>query len=655
MATMTPGRTVRFVEEAAPWWFSFLLPLYILLAIPYLVWRAEISFAQHLWFSIPLFIVELFSALTTSLHLVLTRRLLHPVWNPPLEGRTVDAFIPTYNESSDIVEMTAIGALQIDGIRNVFILDDGARSEIQELADRIGAIYLARYNNAHAKAGNMNFGLLHSDAEFVIFLDCDHVPQSTFIHRTLGYFRDHNLAFVQTPQVFYNFRSSIQFRRVPFRNLWNEQTMFYENIQPAKNRFNAAFFCGTGAILRRSALDSVGGFATGTATEDIHTSLRLHARGWNSLFLAEPLAHGIAPEDFKEYHAQRVRWGAGSIGLLFRTSDSPLVTRGLTPWQRLCYLGSTNAYFYGGMIRIFYLVLPVVMLFLVPFVSSTDQTYLFSYFTLALPFFIFSIVVTYLYSRRTFHPLYSEQYNLANILACLVALKGVVKLQKKFRVSVKGKRNKENPAAYSFLVALAIIMVAANLFLFGYWFVGLHASDNGSPLHLIILALFWNTYNLVFLLSLLRFLRRFKRRPTLAHPFHPRHSRVVLASGESGYLQSIGFQGAILALNGFPGTASLQIEIETERGAIALDCLPVASWTKKARTFIQVTFPILSVTQKKCLTRYFFSEVVPWHFAHDFAPERSGELPGADVGQSPLPVTTFAFQQAAASVTSDSD
>jgi cellulose synthase (UDP-forming) len=83
--------------------------------------------------------------------------------------------------------------------------------------------------------------------------------------------------------------------------------MFYDVIQPAKNRFNAAFFCGSSAIFRRSALDAIGGFATETATEGIHTSLQLHAAGWRSLFLSEVLAYGTASEDFKEYHDQRVR------------------------------------------------------------------------------------------------------------------------------------------------------------------------------------------------------------------------------------------------------------------------------------------------------------------------------------------------------------
>src|SRR4030042_3735194 len=123
--------------------------------------------------------------------------------------------------------------------------------------------------------------------------------------------------------------------------------MFYESIQPGKNRFNAAFFCGSCAILRHSAVRSVGGVAVGTDTEDIHTSLRLHAQGWKSLFVKEYLAYGIAPEDFSEYHNQRVRWGAGSLGLMFRSVDSPLWSRGLTMSQRICYIDSVLAHFRG--------------------------------------------------------------------------------------------------------------------------------------------------------------------------------------------------------------------------------------------------------------------------------------------------------------------
>src|SRR5205085_10152554 len=106
------------------------------------------------------------------------------------------------------------------------------------------------------------------------------------------YFEDPALAFVQSPQSFYN-RDSFVFRTRRNSRRWSEQGIFYDVIQPGKNRYNAAFFVGTSAVIRRQALDSIGGFATETATEHVHTSVRMHARGWKSLLVSEPLAFGL--------------------------------------------------------------------------------------------------------------------------------------------------------------------------------------------------------------------------------------------------------------------------------------------------------------------------------------------------------------------------
>lgn len=619
-----PGleNAVSFAEVAVGRWRPLLLGVYVLVAMPYLIWRLDVSLAQNVWLLIVFFVIELYTVLTTVLHLVLTRRILHPVWRPPPSGRTVDAFIPTYNESPEIVEMTTIAAMGIRGIGKVFVLDDGDRGAIREMAARTGAVYVARGDNQHAKAGNMNHGLQRSDAEFVIFLDCDHVPQPHFIERTLGYFRDSRLAFVQTPQSFYNYQGSIQFRKLRFRNLWNEQTMFYEYIQPAKNAFNAAFFCGSGAILRRAALDSVGGFATGTATEDIHTSLRLHAQGWHSVFLSEVLAYGLAAEDFKEYHAQRVRWGAGSLGLLCRTMDSPLARRGLTPMQRLCYFSSINGYLYGGVIRLLYLVLPAVVLFAAPFADGASTDAAAWYLAAAVPFAMLSILMTYLYSRRTFHPLYTEQFNIANILACLMAVKGVVRVQKKFRVSVKEKRGKEYSPAYAFLLALAGITGAAELALVVHWGLATGGSFNEWPSAATMLALFWNTCNLAFVVSLVAYLGRFHRRPTREFPFAPPATPVTLASGEPGGLQGIGFQGAIVTANRLPDGSTLRFAIHAREQIIDLAGRVVDCQARHGQVRITVAFNGLSLAQKRRLVRFFFDEVVSEAFARDYDVER---------------------------------
>ncbi len=516
------------IEEKSPWYYKFFFPLYLIAAIAYFFWRLNLTLVWHFWFAWPLLIADTFGLITTSFYLLTTQKIFSPKWRPPSKGASVDVFIPTYNEPEEIVKATAVGALNIRGVRNVYVLDDGARVDIRRLCRRLGAEYLARKDHSFAKAGNMNFGISHSDADFFIFLDADHVPQPNFIERTLGYFQDPKLAFVQTPQVFYTLES-IQHRKTRLKKFWNEQTMFYESIQPGKNRFNAAFFCGSGAILRSSAIRSVGGFATGTATEDIHTSIRLHAKGWKSLFIKEYLAYGIAPEDLVEYHNQRVRWGAGSLGLLFRSADSPLWIRGLTFLQRICYIDSVLAHF-RGLFWLFYFLLPICLLFSLSYRSYLSSIPAWKYLFVSLPFAIFSYILTFLSSRRTFHPFFTEQYNVANMFAQLAALKGIISVQKKFRVSLKIKLMKENPISYPLIIILAISMVAANIYCFYFWFIFLRASWSKLLESYAAAGLFWNTINLALVLSFLVFLYRYNHASRNSRTF-PVDKKIYIVSG----------------------------------------------------------------------------------------------------------------------------
>jgi hypothetical protein len=395
--------------------------------------------------------------------------------------------------------------------------------------------------------------------------------------------------------------------------------MFYESIQPAKNTFNAGFFCGTSAVLRRKALDSVGGFATGTATEDIHTSLRLHAKGWNSLFLSEKLCHGLAPEDLKEYHQQRVRWGAGSLGLLFRTSDSPLVKRGLTLMQRLSYLNSTNAYFYGGIVKLFYILMPVIIIFSLPFLRSYDGMFLLQYLAIAVPFVLISNLVTYIYSRRTFHILYTEQYNIANIFSCIEALKGVLKVQKKFRVSLKSKMLRENHIAYYFISGLFVILLASEIFGALYWFEVLHQNTSEFFNSFDAIALFWNTWNLVIVGSFLYFLQNYSKKKRVDHAFVGATPVTIASTTIHGNLKNISLKGATLLLDLEPKTKKFELIIRAEKEPIH-----VAFETTHAQRLahgkyeLRGTFQTLSSFQRHQLITFFFTELVQNLFSNDF-------------------------------------
>jgi cellulose synthase (UDP-forming) len=252
-----------------------------------------------------------------------------------------------------------IAAREIRLPHRTWVLDDGRRDEVRQMCEELGVGYLTRDSNEHAKAGNINAALARTDGEFVVVLDADFIALPDLLERTLGHFeQDDRLAFVQLPQTFYNVDSVQHVGRS--RTGWHEQSLFYDVIQPGKNRWNAAFWCGSPAVIRRAALEAVGGAATSTITEDILTSMRLHAAGWNSLYHDEVLAVGIAPGDLDGFRTQRLRWAQGSMQIL-RSRENPLLKKGLSFAQRLNYLASMTTYFQALQLALF-VAMPLLIL-----------------------------------------------------------------------------------------------------------------------------------------------------------------------------------------------------------------------------------------------------------------------------------------------------
>ncbi len=212
---------------------------------------------------------------------------------------------------------TIAAAVAVRLPHQTWVLDDGNCPEVATPARDLGAYYLARTDRSHAKAGNVNHGLQHIDADIITVLDADHVAHEELFVRTLGHFDDPRVTFVQTPQDFYNLDSfehtGSRWTTTEAEYRFCEQGLFYRRLQAGRNRWNAAFCCGTGALFRTAALSEVGGLATETVTEDIHTSIRLHRRGWRSAYHNEVLARGLAAADAKQYLEQRLRWGTGAI------------------------------------------------------------------------------------------------------------------------------------------------------------------------------------------------------------------------------------------------------------------------------------------------------------------------------------------------------
>ncbi|MFT4979551.1 MAG: cellulose synthase (UDP-forming) [Myxococcota bacterium] len=264
---------------------------------------------------------------------------------PPLANAKVDVLIATYNEDVSLVRRTAVAARDMEYPCNVWICDDGRRPEIRELSLELGVGYRIRPDNSHFKAGNLNAALRDAEAEFLLILDADHVPRRELISRTIGYFRDPSVAFVQTPQVYHNVESFQHALDLKRGWLYHENSLFQHDIQAGSERHQAAFFVGTGAIFRRSALEEVGGIATHSITEDILTALQLHARGYRSVFVDEALAFLTAPETPLAFAQQRMRWAQGAMQILRR--DNPLLKAGLSPWQRIAYFNALAGWLAG--------------------------------------------------------------------------------------------------------------------------------------------------------------------------------------------------------------------------------------------------------------------------------------------------------------------
>ncbi len=369
-------------------------------------------------------------------------------YKPAPAGLAVDILVPTYDEHLDVLEATLVGCNQVSYPHRTYILDDGRRPEVRALATRLGCDYFTRDFNTHAKAGNLNAALVRTRGEFVVVLDADMVPQRDLLDRTLGYFEDGGLAVIQLPQEFYN-RDSIQhYRKQP---TWHEQALFFRIIQPGKNHSNSAFWCGSPSVIRRLALEDVSGVATPTITEDIHTSVRWHSRGWSSYYLNEPLAFGIAPQTIRAFLIQRLRWATGTMQL-YGSRESSLWIRGLTIRQRLSYFASFMAYFESFQ-KLILLATPALIIVLGVFPM---RVHFWDFVVRWVPYFAISLTANVLAGRGHFRYFQTEKYNMLKMVVFIQAiLTFFTRRRQRFRGDAQERRTKRLCSGNPFSLCLS--------------------------------------------------------------------------------------------------------------------------------------------------------------------------------------------------------
>jgi len=371
----------------------------------------------------------------------------------------VDVFIPTYNEGLDVLEKTIIGAKHIDYPNfKIWVLDDGKRSWLKDFCDVNDVNYLTREDNSHAKAGNLNNGLKHADGEFFAIFDADFIPNKKFLRRTVGFFVvNDDIGLIQTPQHFFN-RDPIQ-SNLYVDKVWpDEQRLFFEAMAPSRDGWHAAFCCGSCSIMRRKAIDEIGGIPTSSITEDLLTTLCLLTKHYRTIYLNEKLSQGMSADSIKGYFIQRGRWCRGGIQCFF-VPEGPIRAKGLTFFQRILF--SPYGWVIQPITRFMVLIVPIVYLWLgiQPLQFTTTSALLMFQFPMLL---CFAFSMQWLAPKK-YVPLLSTSIGIFGMFRLLpVVISSLVKpFGEPFRVTPKGSGSTTSIDWY--ILSVSIILISATV------------------------------------------------------------------------------------------------------------------------------------------------------------------------------------------------
>ncbi len=489
----------------------------LILTIRYVLWRSlsTINVANPLngVFSIGLFVLEMLTIFSSTIGLLLmlnvnnrnqqADRLSTAVIDGTFTPK-VDVFVPTYNEPTFILRRTIIGCQALDYLhKTIYLLDDTRRTEVKELAEELGCRYLTRSHNNHAKAGNLNNALNHTDGELIVVFDADFVPTKNFLTRTVGFFLDDKVALVQTPQSFYN--ADPIARNLGLENIvTSEEEVFYRQIQPNRDGADSVVCAGTSFIVKRSALQEAGGFVTDSLSEDYFTGIRLSAQGYRLIYLDEKLSAGLAAENISAHATQRLRWARGTLQAFFIESN-PLTIKGLRPLQRLAHLEGLLHWF-SSISRVGFLLIPLAYSFLgvIPVRATTSELLYFF-----LPYYLVQITAFAWLNSRSRSAILSDIYSLVLCfpLALTVIQVMLNPFSKGFKVTPKGTSSAKFSFNWNLALPLIILFLATAVSLWrnlgmcmvkGAWATTV-SPEVAQQIKGIGLGWLWSSYNLLLL------------------------------------------------------------------------------------------------------------------------------------------------------------
>lgn len=503
---------MRVSPQPVAWSRIAVVGILSVLTVRYVMWRSvstlNLDTPLNGVFSLGLFFLEMLLLVNGMIQLVLLlrsrdrKKQADQLADDVVSGNyvpSVDVLIPTYNEPAFILKRTIIGCQAMDyANKTIYLLDDTRRPEIRQLAAELGCEYRTRPTNEHAKAGNLNYAIPKTDGELIVVFDADFVPTRNFLQRTVGFFQDPHIGLLQTPQTFYN-PDPIAWNLGMQDDLPPEEEVFYRQIQRIRDGAGGVVCAGTSFVVRRSALEEIGGFVTGALSEDFFTGIELTAKGYRLIYLNEKLSAGLAAESISAHALQRIRWAQGTLQSFFIRSN-PLTIKGLNPLQRLAYFEGLLHWF-SSIAKVGFLVMPLAYAFLGVIPIQAETAEVMDFFV---PFYLVQLATFSWLNYRSRSALLSDVYAL--VLAFPLALTVVQVMLRPFgrgfKVTPKGTASDRFTFNFSLAIPLLMVFAITALSLWinlGHCLIADAAAEPISHLKGLGLGWLWSTYNMLML------------------------------------------------------------------------------------------------------------------------------------------------------------
>lgn len=449
------------------------LPIWSFCVVWMLHWWLTTDLVRYMYLFIPLTLALFYEfAVLPSVFLYFVIKAKKPARKIAPKGKKVAVIslcVPS-SESLDIVENQLKAMAAITYPHDSWILDEGNDREIKKLAKKYGVNHFSRkgklkYNQPippfkeKTKAGNVNAWLNHVKRrkyEYFVQLDIDHIPNPNYLHKTLGYFKDENVAWVQAPSVYGNLDSWAA-RGAAERELVLQgplQMGFYGHSE-------TPFIIGSHCTYRMSAIREIGGFQP-TRAEDHLDTVHLAHNGYKGVFLPEIIAVGDGPETLNTYLSQQFAWAYSMFQVLL--GHTPKLLKTMSFKRRWQFLFAQTWYPLWSVSYLVMFMTPIIALYLKRDVVSADPRQMLLHFA---PLYICGFLV-WLTARPIMQPrnlslswrgviLHAITWPI--ILRAIIAV--IFKIKKPYMITPKGSFAKSAPNLATYRPFLIFGLISA--------------------------------------------------------------------------------------------------------------------------------------------------------------------------------------------------